>query len=389
MDKPEFAANPWPELAAARAQHPWLASCAFGYVVHQFGAMKDLLWRDDHLETGIDHVLDIMGAQGTEWGRFEKYMLLVQQGDSHRRIRDALAPAFTPRQVNKHRDLMREVVTELLDDWVPKGEFDFEDFAANFPVGVMCILIGASRDVIPEIRASLEALGRSFSLDPAHLPALEAAMVKMGQFVRQLVADRRAKPLTAGKTDLLTSLMEIQQHGVLSEQELYDNLIFLFIAGYDTSKNALTLLMSALIDRPEIYERCAVDKAYCRRVVEENFRFLTTSTIPRMVTKDIEYRDVLIPAGTQLYFPVSISGRDPTEFEDPDSFTPSRRDIKRHLTFGMGRHICLGQFLARAQIEEGLHLIAQCMKHPRRTGPSQWRPFFGVWGLEGLPIEFG
>jgi cytochrome P450 len=58
------------------------------------------------------------------------------------------------------------------------------------------------------------------------------------------------------------------------------------------------------------------------------------------------------------------------------------------MAFGMGVHICLGQFIARAQIEEGLHLIAQRIRNPRRVGTSAWRPFFGVWGLKGLPIEF-
>ena len=76
------------------------------------------------------------------------------------------------------------------------------------------------------------------------------------------------------------------------------------------------------------------------------------------------------------------------EFPLPDQFDPERADLKKHLTFGMGVHICLGQFIARAQIQEGLHLIAQRITNPRRVGPSAWRPFYGVWGLRGLPIEF-
>src|SRR5690606_26323859 len=124
------------------------------------------------------------------------------------------------------------------------------------------------------------------------------------------------------------------------------------------------------------------------KVVEENFRYLTTSTIPRRVTRDIDYRDVLIPEGTLLFFPVSIAGRDATAIENPEAFDPDRDQTRKHMALGMGVHICLGQFIARAQIEEGLHLIAQRIRNPRRTGPSGWRPFYGVWGLKGLPIEF-
>jgi cytochrome P450 len=137
-----------------------------------------------------------------------------------------------------------------------------------------------------------------------------------------------------------------------------------------------------------MYRRCAEDLAWCKKVSEENFRYLTTSTIPRIVTKDITYRDVLIPAGTLLFFPVSISGRDPV-IDHADAFDPERDQAKKkHITFGMGVHICLGQFIARAQIEEGLHQIAQRLRNPRRTGESSWRPFYGVWGLKGLPIAF-
>jgi cytochrome P450 len=388
MDEADFAANPWPHLQAAREQHPWLARCAFGYVVHQFGAIKDLLWQDENLHGGTDDMVALMEARGTEWGRFQENSLLAQTGISHKRIRNILAPAFTPRQANRHRPLMRSVISELLDEWVPRREFDFEEFASNFPIAVMCSLIGAPREVIPELRSSLEAFGLSFSLDKEHLPALEESTRVLDQFMQKLVAERLAARLPPGEEDLLEVLLTTLERGEISERELYDLLIFLFVAGYDTSKNALTLLMSVLVERSDIYERCAEDQAYCRRVVEENFRYLTTSTIPRTVVRDIKYRDVVLPKGATLFFPVSIAGRDPTAIEDPDSFNPERAQIRKHLTFGLGGHICLGQFIARAQIEEGLHQIAQRIKKPRRVGPSKWRPFFGVWGLKGLPIAF-
>ena len=283
---------------------------------------------------------------------------------------------------------MRKVISDLLDEWVPKGAFDFEEFASYFPITVMCSLIGAPPEVIPRLRSSLEAFGLSMSMDRAFLPNLVEATETLDAFVQDLVAERRGNRRAKGKEDLLEILVSTQESGGLSERELYDLLIFLFVAGYDTSKNALTLMMDALIDRPDIYRRCAEDIDYCRKVVEESFRFLTTATIPRRVTRDITYRDVLIPEGTVIFFPVSIAGRDATAIEEADSFDPDREQSKKHLAFGMGVHICLGQFIARAQIEEGLHLIAQRIRNPKRAGPSSWRPFFGVWGLKGLPIEF-
>ena len=102
----------------------------------------------------------------------------------------------------------------------------------------------------------------------------------------------------------------------------------------------------------------------------------------------IVYRDVAMPPGTNLWFPWSVIGRDSTVIEDADSFLPRREQKHPHVGFALGAHMCLGQFIARAQLAEGLHLIAQRMKNPRSPGPLGRRPFPGVWGISGLPIEF-
>jgi cytochrome P450 len=71
------------------------------------------------------------------------------------------------------------------------------------------------------------------------------------------------------------------------------------------------------------------------------------------------------------------------------AFDPEREQEARHLAFGRGTHICLGQYLATAQMEEGLHLIAQRIANPRLDGEVTWRPFRGgAWGIRSLPIRF-
>jgi cytochrome P450 len=96
----------------------------------------------------------------------------------------------------------------------------------------------------------------------------------------------------------------------------------------------------------------------------------------------------LFPKGTLLCFATPLSGRDPTAFAEPMEFQPERERTLRHLAFGRGMHICLGQHLAKAQLEEGLHLIAQRLRYPRAAGAATWRPFLGAWGLRTLPIAF-
>jgi cytochrome P450 len=388
MEDPKFAEDPFSQFARARRVHPWLAKGTFGYVVTEYAAIKELLGLDDRLRTAHEGMVNLMNAKGSAWGRFQLQQILAVTGDAHKRLRDVLVPMFTPRAANERRRLMREVVSRLLDEWAPKGAFDFEEFASYFPITVICSLIGSSADVIPRLRSSLEALGLSFSMIPDHLPALEKGVEVLETFVAQLIADRRSGQRLTEQPDLLDALIQANDSEGLSTGEIHNLLVFLFVAGYDTSKNVLTMIMYELLTRPDIYARCAEDLAYCRKVVEEGLRFQNPATIPRLLNDELIYRDVLFPKDAMLFFPVGMAGRDPSAFADPDKFDPEREHENRHLAFGRGMHICLGQFIARAQIEEGLHLIAQRLSHPKLVGKIRHRPFPGVWGLRGLPIEF-
>jgi cytochrome P450 len=386
MGGPAFAEDPARGFAAARAQHPWLARWAFGYVVTDYAAMRDLFRMEGKMRTQFAAMVELMGAAGTPWGRFQQSHLTGSNGDDHRRLRDVLAFAFTPREANRHRGLMREVVAELLDAWAPRGAFDFEAFAGLFPITVMCRLIGASPSVIPELLAAMDALGLSASMDPSLLPVLQEAVGALDAFVHRLIAERRAGG--AGEGGLLDVLLQAQGPDGLTERELADLLLLLLVAGYDTTKNQLTLTMHELLRRPDMYRRCAEDFDFCRKAVEESLRLHGIVSTARILSKEIVYRDVRLPKDAMVFLPVNLAARDPSAVEAPDEFQPERRPANAHLSFGQGAHICLGQFLARAQMEEGLHLIAQRIRNPTSPGPGGWRPFPGVWGLTGLPIAF-
>ena len=388
IEDPEFAKDPFSHFNTARSQHPWLAKTAYGYVVTEYAAIRDLLGNDAQMRPPHEVIINAMNAKGSRWERFQLESLLAIHGDEHKRIRDVVAPMFTPRAANQRRELMRQVISRVLDEWAPKGRFDFEEFASYFPITVMCSLLGASPSIIPGLRSSLEALGLSFNLIPGFLPQLEKACEVLESHLAQLIADRRAGRRLNAEPDLLDPLLQARDSGGISEGELTSLLIFLFVAGYDTSKNVLTFIMHEMLTRPEIYERCAQDPAYCRKVVEESLRFQSPGTSARLTNEDVVYRDVLIPKDTMLFLPNGTAGRDASAVPDPDKFDPERQHVNRHIGFGRGMHICLGQFIARAQIEEGLHQIAQRIKNPKLAGTYGFRPFPGVWGLKGLPIEF-
>jgi cytochrome P450 len=343
---------------------------------------------DSSIGMAFDGIVEMMGAEGTFWGRFQRSHILSMSGMDHKRMRDLLAPAFTPRRANQHRELMREVIAELLEEWVPMGAFDFEEFASHFPIRVMCRLVGAPTEAIPALRSSLETMGLSVSMVPELTPKLEEAILKIEEFSQDVITSREATWQPGDESDLLDLLLQAKADGGMSPREIADLLIFLFVAGYDTSKNVLTLAMFELVNHPEIYERCAEDLELCTRVFEETMRIHGPTNTSRILLKDITYRDVHIPAGTMLWFAWSVIARDPAAVDNPDKFDPDRSRDNRHVGFALGPHICLGQYIAKALIAEGLHQMAQRITRPKSQGPLGWRPFPGVWGIRGLPITF-
>lgn len=388
VEHPDLSVDPTPWVEGARRHHPWLArSNVGGYVVHGYQAVKDLVGLDDRLRPDFDGIVDFYGvSREAPWARLMTEMLLAAHGPVHARLRASVADAFTPRYANRYRGLMRDVIGNLLDRWAPRGSFDFTEFASYFPITVFCALMGISTDRIPGLRETFEIQSASYSFDPELLPQVLAGYERLWDFADGIVVERERG--AHGGEGLLDAMIAAKNAGRMDEIELRHMLLLLVLAGYDTSKNMLAMIVCRLLDHPEQWQRCATDLAYCGKVVEEAFRHSGVSTIFRVVTEEIAYDGVIFPPGTLLLFMMGLASRDPSVFPDPLAFRPERDHRDRHMAFGRGAHMCIGQHLARIQLEEGLHVIAQRLVQPRLAGEVTWRPYIGIWGIKALPIAF-
>ena len=268
-----------------------------------------------------------------------------------------------------------------------KGEFNFAEFASYFPVTVICGLLGVSGELLPRIRTALENQLTSLTLDPAAKPLFMAGWDVLWDFVDTLVNEREG----SGQHDrdaLLDTLIAGKNAGQMDPTELRFMVLTIVVAGYDTSKNQLSVTMKLLLERPEMYERCAQDLHFCRKVTDESLRHSAIATPYREAAEDFTYEGFHFRKGETLVLAPPLANRDPAVFVEPQTFNPERENTARNVAFGRGVHFCPGQFLARNQLQEGLHLIAQRLKNPRLKGPIEWRPFLGAWGLKSLPIIF-
>ena len=137
VETEEFAADPVRYFNAAKVQHPWIAESDIGFFIHEYTAIRELLLQDDKMRPAYDGIIEQMGARGTPWGRFTEEQLISLPAEKHRFLRDTFAAKFTPRFANQLRPMMRQTISELLDEWTPSGRMDFEEMASYFPISNM------------------------------------------------------------------------------------------------------------------------------------------------------------------------------------------------------------------------------------------------------------
>ena len=214
---PEFSANPMPYVEAARREHPWLAKSNIGgYIIHGYQPAKDIIGMDQNTHPFYPGMAKFFDAEGTPWGRFMSEMMNATVGEKHRRLRMSVQSAFAPKKINQYRGLMREVVSGLLDDWAPKGGFDFAEFASYFPITVFCALLGVSPKVVPRIRDALETQGACVSLDRELREPLLAAFDILWGFVDAAVLEREA---AGGGTDgLIDTMLRAKEAGIIDAE---------------------------------------------------------------------------------------------------------------------------------------------------------------------------
>lgn len=387
VETPEFSADPDRFLNAARQENAWIARFSQGYVIHGYEELCELLVDDENLLTGFGPLIDFYGVEGTMWGKFMMGNMLSLNGEEHRRIRSNVAHAFTPRHARHARPMMQKVINELLDEWAPRGEFDFAQFSALFPIAVMCGVLGVSSKAVVPLHQAIEDHFSSLTMDPAVKPLFLAAWDVLWGFVDNLVTEREASG-TRDEDALLDTLIAAKNEGGIDATDLRFIILTVFNGGFDTSKNQLSMAMSLLLDRPEMYARCAEDMEFCGKVVRESLRHSGIASPFRQVARDFTYKGHMFRKDETLLMAPGLANRDPSVFAHPEIFDPERENGARHVAFGRGVHLCIGQYLAVAQMQEGLHLIAQRLRNPRLAGPREWRPFVGVWGPSSLPIAF-
>jgi cytochrome P450 len=320
--------------------------------------------------------------------------MLGRNQPAHTRLRKLVSSAFTPRRVAELEPQISALISDLVDTMAEAGSdgspVDLHELLAlPLPVSVISTLLGVPDSDWPWMRALLSDLSAVLDVytDEARMNRADAAYLGLRPYLRDLVAERAARP----RDDLLTALAGAHDPSLgaaeqLTEDEVVTTAMLLFIAGYETTVNLITNGTVALLRHPDALRGLRADYSRTPAYVEEMLRYdAPVQGTSRATAAETMIGGVRVPAFTEVMIYIGAANRDPARFPDPDRFDPTRADTKV-MSFGAGIHFCLGAPLAR--LEAGLAFPAMLDRFPSLELASEpvRRESFNLRGFDSVPL---
>ena len=273
----------------------------------------------------------------------------------HTRIRRLFQSVFTRKALAAFVPRITSLVDEYLNRLEDQGQMEVvEEFSFCLPIEVVCDLLGVPRQDREFIRGWANAILTALepTLVQKQLDDGNQAVVDFKQYLRDLIAYRRAHPHDAQDTEVLTILADAEADGKrLTEIELLHQCIFMLNAGHETSTNMITHGIHEMLLNPDQIDLLSENPDLIEPMVEEVLRYQAPIQINnRRANSDQILSGVTIPADTTVHMMINAANRDPAQFSNPDRFDITRRP-NRLLSFGLGVHICAGNALARVEAQ--------------------------------------
>lgn len=328
--------------------------------------------------------------QGGPAARMWANSISMSDPPDHTRLRRLLSPAFTPRATEGYRPMVERVVAEALDAVQARGEMEvMSEFAMVVPMRVICGLLGIPDEDWGMLMEWTPDFLRMFIPDANDAEGIELCHRACGNFIEYLggLVDRHRESPTDNLTSRLVAVEEAGDR--LSRDELIATLRGLLTAGFETTMGLIGSMVLGLLQNPEQMALLRSSPELVPNTVEEFLRWeAPLHAHYRYLTTEWEVDGERMAPGERVLALIAAANRDPDLYDRADEVDIRRPQI-RHLSFGGGRHLCLGAPLARmeAQVAVGELLRRFDPIHLAAT-EFRRRPHFQFRLLERLPVTF-
>ena len=342
-----LAENPYPMLHRLRSTAPVARARSAGgdmWLATRRADVLEILRNPEHFST--DHpaspIRDTFGAQ-----------MLSAEGEAQRRFKSACSPPFNRRAVDVNAEPIVRARLDHLLDAIERGSDEFVDLraalAAPLALAVVSDVIGIPAAMHDLVRAWYDAFAAALATHDPSSAARQQGRNSAAAF-RAAVAPLIAQSSTGTHDALFGHLAHAAPSSRLDDEEILANTLIVLFGGIETTEAAILNAMWALLTHAESCAEALEDDGALVAAIEESLRWEpAVQTCTRYAVRDVRVRDVSIREGEVVQCMIGGANRDPEHFENPDCFDIRRPNAGDHLSFGFGRHYCLGAALARVE----------------------------------------
>lgn len=396
---PETRRCPFPVYHKLRAECPVYQDPVTGnYVLTRYDDVrravlnKTLSAKTGVIQTRKSSISDQVDRMYEEQGYLPVDTLVTNDPPSHRHFRVLVDKAFTREKVASLDAQIEASVAELIDSFIDAPEVDFfERFAMRLPMIVFTDILGTTeRDLTKFKRWTEMSLESS---NPVLAPERELEIVPHVIELQQFLAANSERVRANPDDSLLSTIANSQVDGrSLTMQELVSILFLLFLAGGETTANALSGGIKLIIERPELADMIRDDPAKMDAFIEETLRIMAPATVMfRRATEALTIGDVAIPENAIIETRFGAANLDPDVFPDPETVDLARPNGRAHLTFGAGIHMCIGNQLARGELRAAFGQLVDRLTNIRASrgeASYEYTTTYVAYGLTRLWISF-
>ena len=317
--------------------------------------------------------------------------LIQMDGDEHKAHRNIVNDWFKPGNVKQMQDRIDELAKHYVDHMAALGgRCDFvNDVALHFPLQVILSILGLPEsDFARMLKLTQEMFGAE---DPeiarmGEDPSMVEVLLDFVNYCTALANDRRAQPTE----DLASVIANADLDGQpLPDMDTLGHYVIIATAGHDTTSNAISGGMLALLEHPGQLELLRAHPELIDNAADEFIRYVSpVKHFMRTCREPFTIRDVTFQPGDLLYLSYASANRDEAVFADPLRLDVARENASSHLAFGFGRHFCLGAHLARMEIRALFKELLGRLEHIELAGEPTWIKAYFVQGPKSIPVTY-
>lgn len=324
---------------------------------------------------------------GVAGGKPDGANILYLDEPEHGRLRRMVAPVFTHKKAMAMRDGIQDSVDRALDEMIAAGPpCDLQtSLSLVIPSLVICQLLGVGYEHHPFFQSVTEKLLSRDTPKEEFQPLLES----LHRFVTELIEQEATDPDPGNILGHL--LLNHEPAGEITRSQIAGMAMVLIIAGHETTATTISMTLIQLL-RTGQWDQLVADPTLAPKFVEEALRTqsIPDNTMLRLAKRDFELQGQTIRAGDRIVALMAAANHDPAVFEDPTTLDPARKN-RHHVGLGHGIHVCLGQNLARVELDVVFQTLARRLPTIHLDCPEadlDWKHDGFVFGVREVPVRW-